>query len=106
MISIDDFGTGYSSFSSLSELSVDIVKINGTFIRQIHAVTESEDVVIAREIIRMAHALKLKIVAEEIEHEDEYQYLIQHKCDYLQGYYICRPLLPFDLIHFVQTTNA
>lgn len=106
VISIDDFGTGYSSFSSLSELSVDIVKINGTFIRQIHAVAESENVVIAREIIRMAHALKLKIVAEEIEHEDEYQYLIQHKCDYLQGYYICRPLLPFDLIHFVQTTNA
>lgn len=106
VISIDDFGTGYSSFSSLSELSVDIVKINGMFIRQIHKGAENENAVIAREIIKMAHALKLKIVAEEIEHEDEFHYLIQQKCDYLQGYYFCRPLLPFDLIHFVQTTNV
>lgn len=105
LVSIDDFGTGYSSFFSLSELSVDIVKINRSFVRQIHNKEVGSSKIIAREIIQMAHKLNLKIVAEEVEHEDEFLYLLNNHCDFIQGYYICRPLLPYDLFHFIKQTN-
>ena len=105
MISIDDFGTGYSSFFTLSELSVDIVKINRSFVRQIHNHGALDQKIIAREIIQMVHKLDLKIVAEEVEFEDEYRYLKDNQCDYIQGYYVCRPLLPYDLFHYIQQAN-
>jgi diguanylate cyclase (GGDEF)-like protein len=104
LISIDDFGTGYSSFFTLSELNVDVLKINRSFIRQIYTSMDDQKI-IAREIIQMAHKLGLKIVAEEVEYEKEYQYLMKHQCDYIQGYYYCRPLLSYDALHFLKNNQ-
>lgn len=104
-ISIDDFGTGYSSFFTLSELNVDVLKINRCFVRQIY--TSVDDLkIIAREIIQMAHKLSLKIVAEEVEHEKEYQYLLMHQCDYIQGYYFCKPLISSDALHYLKENQG
>lgn len=105
LISIDDFGTGYSSFFTLSELNVDVLKINRSFVRQIYT-SMDEQKIIAREIIQMAHKLGLKIVAEEVEYEKELHYLIKHQCDYIQGYYYCRPLLPFDVLNFLKNNHT
>lgn len=100
VVSIDDFGTGYSSFFTLSELNVNILKINRSFIRQIYH-AENDQKIIAREIIQMAHKLGLKIVAEEVEYEKEYLYLLLNRCDYIQGYYYSRPLMPKQCIDFL-----
>ncbi|MBS3991028.1 MAG: bifunctional diguanylate cyclase/phosphodiesterase [Erysipelothrix sp.] len=99
-ISIDDFGTGYSSFFTISELHVDSIKINRSFVRQIYTQMD-EQKMIAREIIQLAHKLGLRIVAEEVEHDKEYQYLLKHQCDCIQGYYFCRPLQSHDLYKFL-----
>jgi diguanylate cyclase (GGDEF)-like protein len=104
-ISIDDFGTGYSSFFTLSELNVDVLKINRSFVRQIYTSVDDHKI-IAREIIQMAHKLGLRIVAEEVEHEKEYQYLQMHQCDFIQGYYFCRPLVTYDALHFLEKNNT
>ncbi len=100
VISIDDFGTGYSSFFTLSELNVNILKINRSFVRQIYH-AENDQKIIAREIIQMAHKLGLKIVAEEVEYEKEYLYLLLNRCDYIQGYFYSRPLIPQMCIEFL-----
>lgn len=100
VVSIDDFGTGYSSFFTLSELNVNILKINRSFIRQIYH-AENDQKIIAREIIQMAHKLGLKIVAEEVEYEKEYLYLVLNRCDYIQGYYYSRPLMPEQCVEFL-----
>ena len=100
VVSIDDFGTGYSSFFTLSELNVNILKINRSFIRQIYH-AENDQKIIAREIIQMAHKLGLKIVAEEVEYEKEYLYLVLNRCDYIQGYFYSRPLMPEQCIDFL-----
>jgi EAL domain-containing protein (putative c-di-GMP-specific phosphodiesterase class I) len=100
VISIDDFGTGYSSFFTLSELNVNILKINRSFVRQIYH-AENDHKIIARETIQMAHKLGLKIVAEEVEYEKEYWYLLLNRCDYIQGYYYSRPLIPKQCVDFL-----
>ncbi len=103
-ISIDDFGTGYSSFFTISELHIDSIKINRSFVRQIYTQMD-EQKMIAREIIQLAHKLGLKIVAEEVEYDKEYQYLLKYDCDYIQGYYFCKPLSSQDLYPFLQDRN-
>ena len=98
--SIDDFGTGYSSLNYLHQLPVDELKIDQSFVREISAT--SDHAVIVDTIIIMAQQLKLGIVAEGVETEDEYQYLKQRKCDRFQGYLFARPE-PFD--RFVERTG-
>ncbi|HEX8947872.1 MAG TPA: EAL domain-containing protein [Dissulfurispiraceae bacterium] len=89
-LAIDDFGTGYSSLSYLSKLSVDKIKLDRSFIREI---TESpDDLEIVKAIIAMARKLKLRVVGEGVENEEQFEYLRLHGCDELQGYYFSRPL--------------
>lgn len=89
-ISIDDFGTGYSSFSRLSNLYIDIVKIDKCFIDSI--LTHEENNLILSDIISMAHKLDLKVVAEGVEEEKQKTYLEKYDCDLIQGYLISRPV--------------
>jgi len=89
-ISIDDFGTGYSSLAYLRRFPVDKLKIDIAFIRGI--TTNADDAAIVLAIIRMAHTLKLEVIAEGVETAAQLEYLRSHRCDQIQGYYFSRPL--------------
>jgi diguanylate cyclase (GGDEF)-like protein len=87
---LDDFGTGYSSLGYLKKFRIDTLKIDQSFVRGIG--TETDDSAIATAIITLAHSLKMNVVAEGVETEQQYQYLKEQKCNEIQGFYKCRPM--------------
>lgn len=89
-ISLDDFGTGYSSLAYLKRFPIDTVKVDRSFVQDIAA--DSDDASITRAVITMAHHLKLKVVAEGVETQEQLALLISHQCDVIQGYFFSRPL--------------
>jgi len=89
-LSIDDFGTGQASLTYLKELPVEKLKIDQSFIRDM--VTNKEDRLIVKATIELAHTLDLKVIAEGVEIVEVYDILREMKCDYVQGYYISRPI--------------
>ena len=89
-ISIDDFGTGYSSLAYLQRFPIDKLKIDIAFIRNITC--NPDDAAIALAIIRMAHSLKLEVIAEGVETEAQLTYLRRNRCDQIQGFYFSPPL--------------
>jgi EAL domain-containing protein (putative c-di-GMP-specific phosphodiesterase class I) len=89
--SLDDFGTGYSSLSYLSQLPLDQLKIDRSFVMNIES-NESAAVICAA-TISLAHSLKLKVVAEGVETEGQRHFLnTVHRCDFMQGYLFSHPL--------------
>ena len=88
-VSVDDFGTGYSSLSYFQKFTVDTVKIDRSFVRQM-GTTESHEIVNA--IVNLAHNLKLAVVAEGIENEAQQGRLKALECDFGQGFYFSDPL--------------
>jgi diguanylate cyclase (GGDEF)-like protein/PAS domain S-box-containing protein len=91
-VAVDDFGTGYSSLGYLRKFPLDSLKIDQSFIRQISA-TPSETTIVSA-IISMGRSLKLRVVAEGVETQDEMAFLQAHQCDEAQGYYFSRPVPP------------
>ena len=91
--SIDDFGTGFSGMSYLKNLQVDEVKIDQSFVNNM--VHSRRDRDITESIIRLAHRLKLTVVAEGVENQETANLLTQLDCDLLQGYLFARPI-PLD----------
>ncbi len=89
-IAIDDFGTGYSSLLYLRELPADILKIDMQFVKDI--VKGERELGIVRIMVEMAHTLDMEAVAEGVETERHLELLKQINCDYLQGFYLARPL--------------
>jgi len=89
-LEIDDFGTGYSSLSYLQRLPFDTLKIDRSFVRELSAGNSSVDIV--RAILELAHSLKMSVVAEGVETEDQLRKLDQLGADYVQGYLLCKPL--------------
>ena len=90
---IDDFGTGYSSLTYLRDLPLQEVKIDKSFVSEMHR--RSEEFTIVRSMIDLGHNLGLKVVAEGVEHADDLQLLRRLGCDLAQGYHLARPL-PVD----------
>ena len=89
-IAIDDFGTGYSSLSYLKQLPIDTLKIDNCFVRG--ATKDPKNQAILQSTIELAHRLNLSVVAEGIENQDELLLLSQYQCDFLQGYWVGRPM--------------
>lgn len=100
LISLDDFGTGFSSLARLREMNIDIVKIDKYFIDKISMNPEHE--LITADIISMAHKLGLKTVAEGVETSAQMEYLKNHNCDFVQGYYVSKPLSSEHALEFLK----
>lgn len=103
-ISIDDFGTGYSSFNYLKKLNIDGLKIDKSFIRDLVIDTNCADIITM--IIKMAHSMELKVIAEGVETPNQFQFLKVKKCDEMQGYYFCRPLPADEFTAFIKSEGV
>ncbi|MCZ8523906.1 MULTISPECIES: EAL domain-containing protein [Paenibacillus] len=89
-ISIDDFGTGYSSLNYLKKFSIDRLKIDQSFVRDIMFDAHDSDIV--GTIIAMAHGMGLEVIAEGVEEAGQLQFLREQKCNEVQGYYYSKPI--------------
>lgn len=102
-VSIDDFGTGFSSLSYLKHLPVNTVKIDRSFIHELH---QSEaDSAIVKGIISMAHHLGLNVVAEGVETSEQHHQLLDYHCDAFQGFGLARPMPLASLITFIDALD-
>ena len=90
LIAMDDFGTGYSSLSYLRKYPFDILKIDRSFIKDISIDPADKELINAS--VAMAHGLGLRVVAEGVETEEQYQFLKSIKCDYVQGFLFSKPM--------------
>lgn len=93
-VSIDDFGTGYFSLSQLSRLPVSELKIDQSFVARM--LESGPEAAIVRSIIDLAHTLGLRVVAEGVESEAQWQRLVAYGCDAAQGFHLAKPLAPTD----------
>jgi diguanylate cyclase (GGDEF)-like protein len=88
-IAIDDFGTGYSSLAYLSRFEVDCLKIDRSFIDQVHV--DRERALITSSIVTLGHHLGLEVMAEGVENTEQLAFLSSARCDLVQGYLLGRP---------------
>ncbi|HXS51673.1 MAG TPA: EAL domain-containing protein [Usitatibacter sp.] len=98
-LSIDDFGTGHSSLGYLKRFPIDRLKVDRSFVRELPH--NGDDAAITRAVIALAHSLKMTVVAEGVEDEQQFELLREQGCDEFQGYF-CRPPLPeAELLRFL-----
>ena len=99
-ISIDDFGTGYSSLAHLKRFSVNTLKIDRSFVKDIEA--SSADEAITSAIISMGRSLNLQVIAEGVETEGQFALLKEKHCDEMQGYLFSRPVSPGEVTRLLR----
>ena len=103
-ISLDDFGTGYSSLNLLTQLPIDVMKIDKSFVDDIPSQTRNTAVI--GKMVEMAGALGIQVVAEGVEEQDQLDALREMGTEYIQGYVVCEPLPAEEAIEFVRDWNA
>jgi len=89
-LAIDDFGTGYSNLNHLKRFRLQTLKIDQGFVR--NATTAAQDAAIVRTVIKLAHTMNFKALAEGVETVEQMQFLRDQQCDEIQGYYFSHPL--------------
>ena len=98
-VAMDDFGTGHSSLSYLKRFDIDTLKIDRSFVSEVPH--DPEDSAIATAIVRMGHSLKMKVVAEGVETEEQADFLRALGCDEIQGYLLGRPMPGPQLVEWL-----
>ena len=99
-VTLDDFGTGYSSLHCLRNIPLSCLKIDRSFVSDINKDESANKLITA--IVSIAHELGLEVVAEGVEKKYQADYLISLGCEYLQGYYFCRPIPQNEVVHVLQ----
>ena len=95
-LSIDDFGTGYSSLSYLKRFPIDTIKIDRSFVKDLHR--DADDAAICAAILAMSQQLGLNVVAEGVETIEQLEFLRRHGCNHIQGYVCSQALSPADFL--------
>jgi EAL domain-containing protein (putative c-di-GMP-specific phosphodiesterase class I) len=98
-IAVDDFGMGYSSLGYLKNFPIDVLKIDQSFIQ---GLPDPGDVAISTAIVAMSKSLKLRVVAEGVETQDQMDFVRDLGCDEVQGFHFSKPLPPDEFALFVQ----
>ena len=97
---LDDFGTGQSSLNHLRSFPFDAIKVDREFIMNLHR--NPDDTTLVRAITRLAHSFNMKVVAEGVENREQHQFLQSIGCDYVQGYFISKPISANRLFALLQ----
>ena len=103
-IAIDDFGTGYSSLAYLTQLPINVLKIDKSFVLNLD--TSKDDQTIVQTVIKLAHSFGMEVVAEGVENAESLAMLKEWGCEWAQGYYICRPIAAPDLIQWYKERES
>lgn len=104
VIEMDDFGSGYSSLNMFSQMKVDILKLDMTFIR--NEILKPESQSILKDVIHMAHRMRLSVVAEGVENWEQVDRLRAMKCDYAQGFFFAGPMPIEEFEEFWRAQHA
>jgi diguanylate cyclase (GGDEF)-like protein/PAS domain S-box-containing protein len=102
-LAIDDFGTGYSSLSQIKHFPIDTLKVDRSFIRNLPQ--DPEDKAITEAIIAMGKTLSLTVVAEGVETQEQEDFLREHICDEMQGFYFSKPIAPDQFADLLRKHN-
>ena len=103
-ITVDDFGTGFSSLSYLKRLPIGALKIDQSFVRD--ATTDPDDAALVMAVVTLGHNMRLKVIAEGVETEEQLRFLNLLRCDEVQGYLFSRPVPAEDLLQMVTKTGS
>jgi EAL domain-containing protein (putative c-di-GMP-specific phosphodiesterase class I) len=100
-VAIDDFGTGYSSLAYLAQLPIETLKIDRSFV--VSMLEDANNAALVQTIISLAHSLRLNVVAEGVETEEQANFLRLLRCDQLQGYFFSKPLPAAEFAAFLES---
>ena len=98
-ICLDDFGKTYSSLSHLQKLPINGIKIDRTFIANI--ANNASDAMLVKSIIMLSHNLGFDVIAEGIETQEQYDFLVKNGCQLGQGFYFCRPMSGEEMTKYI-----
>lgn len=105
-LSIDDFGTGYSSLSYLTRLPISALKIDQSFVHEVKGNGRTDEGLVAQAIISLGHNLKLKVVAEGVETDAQFEFLKEHGCDEVQGFRFGKAMPAEEFERFLAASSA